>query len=70
FTSATGLTAPTITIKTQVSATRGNVPGDYALQSVTVLDHAGNFQTYNSTLFGGTTDFSTLFTATVIKLVP
>lgn len=70
FTSATGLAAPTITIKTQVSAARGNVPGDYALQSVTVLDHAGNFQTYNSTLFGGSTDFSTLFSATVIKLVP
>jgi hypothetical protein len=70
FTSATGLTAATIAIKTQVSATRGNVPGDYTLQSVTVMDHAGNFTTLNSTLFGGSTDFSTLFSATVIKLKP
>lgn len=67
---ATGLTAATITAKVQVSAARGNVTGDYALRSVTVLDHAGNFTTLESVLFGGATDFSTLFSATVIKLKP
>lgn len=70
YTSATGMTSTTITIKQQVSAARGNVPGDYTLQSVTVMDHAGNFTSYTSTLFGGSTDFSTLFSATVIKLNP
>lgn len=67
---ATGLAAATITVKAQVSAARGNTTGDYALRSVTVLDHAGNFTTLESVLFGGATDFGTLFSATVIKLKP
>lgn len=70
LTSATGLTSTTLTLKSQVSAARGNVPGAYTLRAVTVMDHAGNFTTLTSTAFGGTTDFSTLFPATVITLTP
>jgi hypothetical protein len=70
FTSATGVSSLLLTLKSQVSAARGNVTGAYALRSITVMDHAGNFDTWTSTLFGGTTDFSTLFPATVITLKP
>lgn len=69
-TTATGVGSVTLKLKSQVSAARGNVVGAHTLQSVTVRDHAGNFSTLTSTLFGGTTDFSTLFPATVITLKP
>jgi hypothetical protein len=70
LTTATGVGSVTLKLKSQVSAARGNVAGAHTLQSVTVRDHAGNFVTLTSTLFGGTTDFSTLFPATVITLKP
>lgn len=70
YTTATGVTSIELKLKAQVSASSGNVPGDYTLQSVTVQDYAGNYVVLTSTLFGGTTDFSTLFTDTVIKLKP
>lgn len=47
-----------------------NQPGDYVLQSVMVVDFAGNSKSWYSTVFGGQTDFSTYFPSTTIKLVP
>lgn len=67
---ATGLATATFSTKAQVAATQGNPPGDYILKKVVVSDHAGNETELLSTLFGGTTDFGTLFPTTVIKLKP
>ncbi len=69
-TTATGLAALTLNAKAQVSVARGNVTGDYTLNSVTVQDHAGNLVTLTSTLFGGATDFSAIFPGALIKLTP
>ena len=67
---ATGVVNATISATAQVSVARGNEPGDYELKTVYVYDHAGNSEYYTSTLFGGTTDFSTMFPSTLIKLRP
>jgi len=69
-TNATGLAAVTLSAAVQVSTARGNVPGDYELEVVYVYDYAGNSNYLQSTKFGGTTDFSTMFPTTVIKLKP
>lgn len=47
-----------------------DMPGVYELASVSLSDYAGNTRTYTSVLFGGDTDFSTLFPTTTIELVP
>jgi hypothetical protein len=70
LTSATGQPSVTLSATAQVSAARGNVPGDYELQSVYVYDQAGNYASYLGTKFGGTTDFGAMFPATKIMLSP
>jgi len=67
---ATSVASATISATTQVSAARGHVPGVYELRYVYVYDHAGNYSYYQSNLFSGTTDFSTMFPSTTIKLKP
>ena len=67
---ATGVVKATISATAQVSVARGNEPGDYDLKNVYVYDQAGNYEYYTNTLFGDTTDFSTMFPSTVIKLRP
>lgn len=55
----------------QVSVANGNVTGTYELAYAYVYDHGGNYSSYTSTLFGGTTDFSTFFPkGTSVKLKP
>ncbi len=65
-----GAASATVTIGTQVSAVLGHVPGEYLLYEVVLVDHAGNAREVLSTVFGGSTDFSTLFTNTKITLKP
>lgn len=67
---ATGKASVSLAVGAQVSAARGNAPGDYELHSVYLYDYAGNYAHLQSQKFGGTTDFSALFPATVIKLKP
>lgn len=67
---ATGKPSVSLAVGAQVSTARGNVPGDYELHSVYLYDYAGNYAHLQSQKFGGTTDFSALFPATVIKLNP
>ena len=67
---ATGVVKATISATAQVSVARGNTPGEYELKTVYVYDHAGNAEYYTSTLFSDTTDFSTMFPSTMIKLKP
>lgn len=69
-TSATGQATTTLTLWGQVSVARGQVPGDYELYSVYINDRASNSTSLTSTLFGGSTDFKTMFPATIIKLKP
>ena len=70
-TDVTAQAAMTFNVGRQVSAANGNVTGTYELSSVQVNDHAGNYNYYQSTLFGGSTDFSTFFpNGTSIKLKP
>jgi hypothetical protein len=70
YTYATGLASASFSVGTQVSASRGDVPGNYELYYVHVDDHAGNGKSYTSSKFGGETDFSAIFPTTVIKLKP
>jgi hypothetical protein len=70
YTSTMGQASETLTLVGQVSAARGQVPGEYELYSVYVHDHAYNSTSLTSTLFGGETDFKTLLPATIIKLKP
>jgi hypothetical protein len=68
---ALGLSSATLNVGTQVSAGRGNVAGTYELRYAYIYDQAGNYSLFESTMFGGTTDFSTLFPdGTTIKLKP
>lgn len=67
---ATGKSSVSLAVGAQVSAARGNVPGDYELHSVYLYDYAGNYSHLQSDKFGGTTDFSSLLPVTVIKLKP
>lgn len=70
--SAPGMSTAGVVAGTPVSASWGNMPGEYALRSIDVYDYAGNYNHYESTLFGGTTDFAPLFggVAPKIKLKP
>ena len=64
--------SPAIHCSKSLERTRGysNPARNYELKTVYVYDHAGNSEYYTSTLFGGTTDFSTMFPSTLIKLRP
>lgn len=64
------LTSASITLGKQVAAVLGQVPGDYILYEVVLVDHAGNARQLLSTAFGGTTDFGALMGNTTIKLSP
>lgn len=69
---ATGQGSATVIAGTQVSAGRGNAPGECALKALHLYDDAGNTASCRSTLFGGTTDFAPFFggVAPKIKLKP
>lgn len=70
-TASTLATAQPVSVGAYSSIQSWNAPGEYHLDSVTLQDRAGNFSTFTSTEFGGTTDFSTLFTGgTTITLTP
>lgn len=67
---ATNSSTVTLTAGQQVSGALGQVPGDYLLYEVVLIDQAGNMRELLSTQFGGTTDFSLLFPSTRIRLLP
>lgn len=70
-TQATGQAAMSLYVGQQVSAAKGNLTGTYELKTIYIYDQAQNYTYLLGTLFGGTTDFSTMFpSGTKIKLTP
>jgi hypothetical protein len=67
---ASALATGTLIAGLQVSAVVGQMPGEYLLYEVVVIDQAGNMRELLSTVFGGTIDFSALFPTTKITLTP
>ncbi|MBK6864762.1 MAG: hypothetical protein IPG91_15055 [Ideonella sp.] len=66
---ATGQANVSLYVGAQLAVT--NSTGTYDLKTVDVYDHAGNYNYYTSTAFGGTTDFSAYFPGgTTIKIKP
>jgi hypothetical protein len=67
---ATGQATAALNVGTEVTAA-AVATGTYELKTIYIYDHAGNYSYLNGTLFGGTTDFSTLFTdGTSIRIKP
>ncbi len=67
---ATGQATAALNVGTEVTAA-AVATGTYELKTVYIYDHAGNYSYLNGTLFGGTTDFSTLFPdGTSIRIKP
>jgi hypothetical protein len=63
-------TSATVTVSRQVSTVLGQVPGEYLLYEIVLVDRAGNARELLSTVFGGSTDFGSLFPGTTLTLKP